>query len=27
MARQRVCKNPLVVKKNKGLLGTLTQSK
>ena len=27
MARQRVCKNPLIVKKNKGLLGTLTQSK
>ena len=27
MARQRVCKNPLVAKKNKGLLGTLTKSK
>ena len=27
MARQRVCRNPLLVKKNKGLLGTLTKFK
>ena len=27
MARQRVCRNPLVIKKNKGLLGTLTKFK
>jgi len=27
MARQRVCKNPLVIKKNRGLLGTITKSK
>jgi len=27
MARQRVCRNPLIVKKNKGLLGSITKSK
>ena len=27
MARQRVCRNPLLIKKNKGLLGTLTKFK
>ena len=27
MARQRVCRNPLLVKKNKGLLGNLTKFK
>ena len=27
MARQRLCKNPLIVKKNKGLIGALTKSK
>ena len=27
MARQRLCKNPLVVKENKGLIGTLTKPK
>ena len=27
MARQRVCRNPLIIKKNKGLLGTITKSK
>jgi 1,6-anhydro-N-acetylmuramate kinase len=27
MARQRMYKNPLIVKKNKGLLGTLTKAK
>jgi len=26
MARQRFCKNTLIVKKNKGLVGTLTKS-
>ena len=27
MASQRLCKNTLIVKKNKGLVGTLTKSK
>jgi 1,6-anhydro-N-acetylmuramate kinase len=27
MARQRLCKNPIVVKENKGLIGTLTKPK
>jgi anhydro-N-acetylmuramic acid kinase len=27
MARQRLCKNTLTVKKNKGLVGTLTKSR